>query len=146
MLLTINSSYPSGSNASERKNILSHRRIILSIRLLDLTLCYFTMSALTRNLRKYVTAQTTPQNNSGGHRQYPRFTPPLLAVPTSFKLMARLKNDSCEEVHTGVKIHSPHERSGEQLTYFSLWYTAWRWPHERSKHVANWDHLQQYAE
>ena len=42
MLLTNNSSYPSGSNASERKNILSHRRIILSIRLLDLTLCYLT--------------------------------------------------------------------------------------------------------
>jgi hypothetical protein len=38
MLLTNNSSYPSGSNASEHKNILSHRRIILSIRLLALML------------------------------------------------------------------------------------------------------------
>ena len=42
MLLTINSSHPSGSNASERKNILSQRRIILSIRLLALMLYYFT--------------------------------------------------------------------------------------------------------
>ena len=33
MLLTNNSSYPSRSNASEPKNILSHRRITLSIRL-----------------------------------------------------------------------------------------------------------------